>query len=600
MRINSMASPSLLRLWVRKQSTQYKSLTTSKTTSLRGIIMCQTCQATPKNIALCKRSFAKYGTQALLDVTQGFVLKQLTCFRNDEENTADDKRADKEYNMDTPVKQLVADGVDLKRIKAKICDLSNDLHPLFDENNICACKHENAKFCQDTTYASVLELTKGTPGHLELSWAPPLENLILRAVMQLATRILTHKDTLPFWTAIIKAAEGPESEKHHYHVPPRRVDTPKTALADKKTLDHLVSVAGKVRFHFKAFQDLCHRIPDHNETGQAGFLGPYCPDVKDPELRLAKLATLIFFAGDVEKPSFDMDQLEAIFEPKGEKKPACDESTFCGWRDGKPVTEDTAFPHIFINLNHIAGYDMSNDDWQKLTVSQLRLSILTGANTICHEFAHAMIKLSFQDMPEPPLMNAEVVREDGFSFENYVFGGILEPREDREGNDDDIMVTPWPNYQLWEPYAYGGQCLEITKFSKVSLPALTSYCPRKFRWECFLEQSFWDESEPRYKALKKLWLRAHDAYYTDLTIAADETPVANTRDKRVRLSDAKMEYNRIVARRERRREAMEASKARWDRYCDKAEEKTEEFLDNGGLRVFDAAWAGCCDANVSF
>ena len=103
MRINSMASPSLLRLWVRKQSTQYKSLTTSKTTSLRGIIMCQTCQATPKNIALCKRSFAKYGTQALLDVTQGFVLKQLTCFRNDEENTADDKRADKEYNMDTPV-----------------------------------------------------------------------------------------------------------------------------------------------------------------------------------------------------------------------------------------------------------------------------------------------------------------------------------------------------------------------------------------------------------------------------------------------------------------------------------------------------------------
>lgn len=176
----------------------------------------------------------------------------------------------------------------------------------------------------------------------------------------------------------------------------------------------------------------------------------------------------------------------------------------------------------------------------------------------------------------------------------------MEPREDREGNDDDIMVTPWPNYQLWEPYAYGGQCLEITKFSKVSLPALASYCPRKFRWECFLEQSFWDESEPRYKALKKLWLRAHDAYYTDLTIAADETPVANTRDKRVRLSDAKMEYNRIVARRERRREVMEASKARWDRYCDKAEEKTEEFLDNGGLRVFDAAWAGCCDANVSF
>jgi hypothetical protein len=133
--------------------------------------MCQSCQAAPKNIAPCKRSFTQYGTQALLDVTaQGRVLKQVTCFRHDEEDDADDERAsaDVEYDMDTPINKLVDAGVDLREIKAKICELSNDLHPLFHENNICACQHENAKFCQETTYASVLELTKGTSSSVGL------------------------------------------------------------------------------------------------------------------------------------------------------------------------------------------------------------------------------------------------------------------------------------------------------------------------------------------------------------------------------------------------------------------------------------------------
>jgi hypothetical protein len=75
--------------------------------------------------------------------------------------------------------------------------------------------------------------------------------------------------------------------------------------------------------------------------------------------------------------------------------------------------------------------------------------------------------------------------------------------------------------------------------------------------------------------VKKLWLRSGNALYSDATIVADETPEANTRNKRVRLSDAKMEYNRIVARQERRREAMESSKVRWDRYCDQVDEKKD-------------------------
>ena len=185
-------------------------------------------------------------------------------------------------------------------------------------------------------------------------------------MMQLASSIITDKDSLSFWAGIIKAAEGPESEKHHYYVPARGIDTPKNVLLEEKTLDHLLKVADNVRFHFKAFQDLGYRIKDHMEKDQSGFCGPWFADVEDPELRLAQL-TAIISAGYGEKPSFDMEQLEAIFEPKSDKEliyapRARSKVRYCGWRDGKPITQDTPFPHIFLKLNRMVGYDMSNDD----------------------------------------------------------------------------------------------------------------------------------------------------------------------------------------------------------------------------------------------
>jgi hypothetical protein len=119
------------------------------------------------------------------------------------------------------------------------------------------------------------------------------------------------------------------------------------------------------------------------------------------------------------------------------------------------MTQDTFYPHIFLNLNHMVGYDMSSDDWQKLTVSQLRLSILMGAVTICHEFAHAIIQTHFSDMPSRPHMNAEVVSEDGCSFENYVLGGITATTTDDEGHPNHLMVRPWPHYEEWVVYCHG-------------------------------------------------------------------------------------------------------------------------------------------------
>ena len=567
--------------------------------------MCHSYRA-PTTTSRCKRSFAQHGTQTPYEVSNdGTVMKCHESFRDSKEKKDSEFRNSDPVRcgMDTPIKDLVDAGVDLNDIKSRICTLRNELHPLFKEDNICVCKHENAKLCLHPTYSSVSELTKGTKGSLELNWAPPLENLLLRAMMQLASRIITDKDSLGFWAGIIKAAEGPESEKHHYYVPARRLDTPENALLGKKVLDHLLKVADNIRFHFKAFQDLRYRIWDHMEADQVAFCTVWSDDVAGPERRLAQLSALIS-AGNGEQPSFDMEQLEAILQPESDDETESDEEptqVCCGWRDGKCITQETPFPHIFLNLNGMFGYDTSNDDWQRMNISQIRLTILRGADTICHEFAHAMMYIYFPNQEEPH-MNTESVAEAGLSFSNHVFGGILSAHTDAQGFNEDLKVTPWPEYKLWSHYVEIFGPLELSDFSKAAMPATVIYYPMNFRWECFLGQSFWDEDGPRwYNAVRKLWLRIHEAHYFDPTMAADETPVANTRDERVRLCDSKMEYQRIVAKRERRREAMKASKVRWDRYCDKAEDKKEEFLDGGGLRVFDEAWAGCtkhCDRNV--
>jgi hypothetical protein len=226
-------------------------------------------------------------------------------------------------------------------------------------------------------------------------------------------------------------------EVKHFHVPARRSKTPENALSEKETLDHLAKVAGNVRFHFKAFQDLRHRIESNCETDEMGFMiAVWCPDVEDPELRLAELATRIFFEGDVEKPYLDMEQLEAILEPKHEDDSTDDEEptsdserrrtiTFCGWRDGKPVTQ-----------------------------------------------------VALQD---EPFMNAESVAECGCSFTNYVFGGNMDLAHDTDGAPLGIVIKPWPEFSFWKVYADGGQTLGLSDFSKKALPSPVFHYPAEYK-----------------------------------------------------------------------------------------------------------------------
>lgn len=113
--------------------------------------------------------------------------------------------------MDTPVRDLVDAGGDLEHIKSKICELTNELHPVFGERNKCACKHQRMVHCSEPIYAAALGVVPGLLEPLQLSWAHPSENLALRVVLQLATRMITDKHTLPFWGGILAAAAVEQS-----------------------------------------------------------------------------------------------------------------------------------------------------------------------------------------------------------------------------------------------------------------------------------------------------------------------------------------------------------------------------------------------------
>jgi hypothetical protein len=161
--------------------------TNHKHNDFQGPHHVSTMPADPENIALCKRTFAEYGKQTPLVVSShGLIYREEECLDSGPEDCRiSDSRVGE---MDTPIKDLVAAGGDLEHIKSMICELSDELHPLF---------HENEKFCLDPTYASILKLTKGTPGYRELSWAPPLENVVLRAIMQLTSRIINVRPCVP-------------------------------------------------------------------------------------------------------------------------------------------------------------------------------------------------------------------------------------------------------------------------------------------------------------------------------------------------------------------------------------------------------------------
>ena len=81
---------------------------------------------------------------------------------------------------------------------------------------------------------------------------------MVRIILQLATKLLTHDDTLPFWAGILDCARGPRQEVARFHVYPRRR---LNGARKAETLRQLDRFADEVRIHFRQFEE---------EDGQGG------------------------------------------------------------------------------------------------------------------------------------------------------------------------------------------------------------------------------------------------------------------------------------------------------------------------------------------
>lgn len=174
---------------------------------------------------------------------------------------------------------------------------------------------------------------------------------MLRTAMQLASCLLTHKDTLPIWACIFDHGDDPARDPdglNRIHVRPHKH---LNAASQKAVLERLDQAAKRVRFHFKIFEggDYFDHAPE--EPGLGGFL-----------------------------TTLRAEEEEASWEnlPEGQM-------LYYAWKDGKPTVEidDPVSTNIWVNVGNLNVRDTFDDS---STISQLRAAIIEVACTLVHEF----------------------------------------------------------------------------------------------------------------------------------------------------------------------------------------------------------------------
>lgn len=358
--------------------------------------------------------------------------------------------------QEQPIKDLVAAGWDIESIKGMMFGLTNELHPMFAEENFCACRHRDQRYCYIPIRMEAA-LAVNTGGALTPIWEHPHDSFIIRSILQLATRIVTHPDTLPFWDALITNDQPLEDQEIVCHV--RHNEKPN--LKEVRQVDQeLKEAASHVRFHFKKFVHL--DPPEVGENPDDGGSAVYYLVEEDHPANVPGKASKLVYS----------------------------------WKNGGPAVDEDIFTHIWINTSGIESFDLTSDQWMDHSMSFIRRHAVHTAAVICHELAHAIVNRHFEH--RDPYFNDETLLEPGYALENFVFGGRMDV------DDDDLWIIPWPDRESAEKYPRRGSGIHAA-----ALPPKILHILEKDDWESVLRDEFWDEEGYREGRIKKLWLRKY-------------------------------------------------------------------------------------------
>lgn len=156
-----------------------------------------------------------------------------------------------------------------------------------------------------------------------------------------------------------------------------------------------------------------------------------------------------------------------------------------------------------------------------------------------------------------------------------------------------MTLIQWSCQAISDDYAANGPGMDHTRFGHAGPQRYIPVESQKV--EVFLEQSFWDDTNPPVGRWKKTWLRPHVnfalddkdfGYYT-----TDDTVTFEPESKRRRMSNASKERQRAFKANEGCKKAMQL-KVRWHCSRNVSKERKAEFHEKEKDRL-NALWAEC-------
>jgi hypothetical protein len=370
------------------------------------------------------------------------------------------------------IEDFLAAGGDPAAIMANLCQLTNDIHPILGDGNLCVCPElinpsldfdDDHAYCMSPYFADSANL-KGIVKEQQPASILPKDNIIMRTILQLASRMIEDEGTLPFWAGVIDAVTGEGKDAIvSFKVHPRRKLSPENR--ERIRLYLRTEIADNIRFHFRVFH-VGHDVDIYT----CGITGSQSLSKIDP------LCTI------------------------------CDKSDevryHYGHRDGERTYDKAqGFPHVCLNIAQWRAL-RPLATLKTMTVSQIQLEMFQHASTICHELAHALESriIEPKGLCMPPL-NDENATEIGFALECFLLGGIPVP------GDESMTLMQWPCQFVCDNYA-------TRDIGEVSIPGVDDAGPERYfpvdplKVEAFFLQGFWDDPNPPVGAWKKMWLRS--------------------------------------------------------------------------------------------